>query len=67
MKKLGLIFFSVVLLAGCGESQDELAEQKILLHDIKFNPKQNRLVSNLICECKGGVYLPVSYELVAYD
>ncbi len=67
MKKLGLIFFSVAVLAGCGESQEELAEQKITLHDIKFNPKQNRLESNLTCECNGGVYLPASYELVAYD
>ncbi|WP_395626490.1 hypothetical protein [Daejeonella sp.] len=67
MKKLGLIFFFIVLLAGCGESQDELAEQKILLHDFKFYPKQNRSVSNLTCECNGGVYLPASYGLVAYD
>jgi hypothetical protein len=67
MKKLGLIFFSVVVLAGCDESQDELAEQKILLEDITFSPIANRLESHLTCECNGGVYLPASYELVAYD
>ena len=69
MKKLGFIFFSMVLLAGCDESQEKLAEQKKMPHDIKFNPNSNqtRLVSHLICECNGGVYLPASYALVAYD
>ncbi len=68
MKKLGLIFFfSLVVLAGCDESREELAEQKILLEDIRFSPIANRLESHLTCECNGGVYLPASYELVAYD
>lgn len=67
MKKLGLIFFSMVALAGCDEWQEQLAEQKVLLDDITFSPIGNRLESHLTCECNVGVYLPASYELVAYD
>jgi len=67
MKKLGLIFFSVVVLAGCGESQEGLTEQNILLYGITFSSTPNRLESHLACDCKGGVYIPASYELVAYD
>lgn len=70
MKKLCLLFLVLILVVGCGDSQEKQIFQKHSFQQLHPNFIRNSPLkdkSNKPCDCNGGVYLPASLEIMAFD